>query len=83
MNNRDLKLVAQFKQKEFDRLTDYVLNQMSKMEVGLNPCSVGRGQSGNQYTWTPSKKEIDQLHLSLHELRSNILSSEEQEALHE
>ena len=84
MSNRDLKLRAQYKQKEFDRLKDYFLNQMSEIEVGLNPSSTSRGPyASNIIIWAPSEKEIDKLHLSLHELRSNILTSEEQETLNE
>lgn len=89
MTNKDLKLIAQFKQKEFDRLKDYVLNLMSEIEVGLNVTSIGRNPNGDpnlpfsMYVWVPLTKEIDKLHLTLHELRSNILTSEEVEALNE
>jgi len=89
VNDRGIKLIAQYKQKEFDRLKDYVLNLISEVEVGLNITSIGRNPYGDPDlkfsadVWVPSEKEIDKLHLTLHELRSNILTSEELEALNE
>ena len=82
-NSRETKLVAQHKQKEFDRLKDYVLNQMSIIEVSLNPNSQSRNPYGMGWVITPSIKEIQELHESLLELRSNMLTVEERNALDE
>ena len=84
MNQRELKLVAEAKQKEFDRLKDLVLNQMSLMEVGLNPCSQGRDPySKSKEIWAPTPNEIIKLNDALWDLRENILTSEERISLNE
>jgi len=77
------KIVAEFKQKEFNRLKDCVLNQISTIEMGLNIASVSRGQYASQEIWIPTYKEIDKLHETLIELRSNMLSSEERRLINE
>jgi len=74
-------LRAQYKQKEFKRLADYALNQMTIIEVGLNTNSVGRGIYNNEIIIAPSPKEIRDLNSTLLELRENILTFEERELL--
>jgi len=82
MNNRELKLVAEAKEKEFDRLKNLALNQMSEIEVGLNIHSTARKlYDDKQYIWIPAYHEIYKLYKSLTELRDNQLTSEEREAL--
>ena len=77
-------LIAQYKEKEFKRLTDYCLNLMSVIEVGLNIDSVSRGlYNEDKEVWVPSTPEIEKLSSALFELRSNILTSEERELLSE
>ena len=83
MNDRDLKIIAEAKQKEFKRLSDYALNQMSIIEVGLNLNSQSRGLDSAGWVVIPSIKEIRELSESLLELRKNILTVEEREALDE
>ena len=78
------KIVAQAKEKEFERLTDYVLNLMSEIEVGLNVNSVSRhAYASTKYVYAPTSMEIHKLHSALLELRENIVTSEEQELLDE
>jgi len=72
------KIVAEFKRKEFDRLKDCALNQISQIEMGLNIASMSRGQYASQAIWVPTYKEINKLHETLIELRSNILTPEEE-----
>ena len=82
--SRDLKMVAEYKKKEFDRLKDLTLNLMSIVELGLNPSSQSRNPySGNEEIWIPTSNEIRSLNLTLLELRANILTSEEKESLNE
>jgi len=76
-------LIAQYKEKEFERLTDYCLNLMSVIEVGLNVNSQSRGIDPGKGVWVPSTPEIEKLSSALFELRSNILTSEERELLNE
>ena len=83
MKNRELKLVAEAKQKEFDRLKDLVLNQISLIEVGLNINSVGRDPYGLRIIWPPTSNEIFKLNESLTELRNNALTVEEKEILND
>ena len=83
MNDRDLKIIAEAKQKEFKRLNDYALNQMSIIEVGLNPNSQSRNPYGTGWITVPTIKQIRELSESLLELRKNILTVEEREALDE
>ena len=77
------KLVAEAKQKEFDRLKDYALNQMSLIECGLNVNSVSRNPyaKGNEIIWVPSSIEITKLSFTLLELRDNILTFDERKLL--
>ena len=76
------KIVAEFKQKEFDRLKDLVLNQMSEIEVGLNPQSVGRHAYGSHdMVIIPTRMEIAKLNTSLIELRENLLTPNEEELI--
>ena len=70
-------IVAQAKEKEFDRLKDFVLNQMSLIEAGLNPQSVSRNPYGNRTIWVPLQSDIDKLYATLLELRENMLTFEE------
>lgn len=73
MDKRETLLVAQYKQREKDRLSDYVLNQMSIIENGLIA----------EFIIFPSEKEIDILKISMIELRKTILTPEERNALNE
>lgn len=78
------KLIAQAKVKEFDRLKDYALNQMSLIEVGLNPQSVGRHPYGDSdYIYAPTLMDIMKLNITLLELHENILTFNERGALNE
>ena len=83
MNDRDLKIIAEAKQKEFKRLREYVLNQMSIIEVSLNHNSQSRNPYGTGWITVPTIKQIRELSESLLELRKNILTVEEREALDE
>lgn len=75
---------AQYKEKEFDRLKDYALNQISLIECGLNLNSISRNSYvNNKDIWVPLETEINKLYETLLELRSNILSSEERRILDE
>ncbi|KKN61484.1 hypothetical protein LCGC14_0521390 [marine sediment metagenome] len=65
------KLIAEYKQKEFERLRKYVLNQLSIMECNLNPQSQSR-KIQNGSILIPSENEVKQLNESLLELRANI-----------
>jgi len=76
-------IVAQYKEKEFKRLTDYCLNLISLIEVGLNVNSQSRGIHLTNEVWIPSIVEIHKLNSALLELRENILTSEERELLRE
>ncbi len=81
---RLVKIVAQAKEKEFNRLRDYALNQMSLIEVGLNPQSVGRHPYGDSdYIYTPTLMDIMKLNIILLELHENILTFNERGALNE
>ena len=71
MNKREILLVAQYKQREMNRLSDYVLNQMSIIEAGLH------------VEIFPSEKEIDILKISMLELRETILTEKERRLLDE
>ena len=75
------KLIAEYKQKEFDRLKDCALNQISQIECGLDIASMSRGQYASQTIWVPTTAEIKKLYETLIELRSNILTPEERSLL--
>ena len=81
MDKRELKLIANAKLKEFDRLKVLSLNQMSVIEMGLNPGSIGRNPYGTLWTSVPSQSAIYKLTESLTELRRNMLTQEEKESL--
>ena len=84
MDKRDLKIIAEAKQKEFKKLSDCALNQMSIIEVGLNPNSQSRNPYGTGWITVPTIKQIRELSESLLELRSNqniLLTVEERNAL--
>ena len=83
MDKRELKLVAEAKQKEFDRLKGLVLNQMSLIEGGLNPASIGRNPYDPPWIIIPTRKDIHDLFDTLMELRKNLLTVEEKECLNE
>lgn len=74
------KLIAEFKEKEFERLRCYALNQMSTIEVSLNPLSVSRGIQNGPIT-VPSMNEIRSLFETLIQLRTNMLTVEERNLL--
>ena len=75
------KIVAEYKQKEFDRLKNCVLNQISTIEIGLNVASISRGQYANQEIWVPTTTEIKKLYETLMQLRAYMLTPEEKELL--
>jgi len=75
------RLIIAFKQKEFDRLKNCVLNQISTIEIGLNVASISRGQYANQEIWVPTTTEIKKLYETLMQLRAYMLSPEEKELL--
>jgi len=82
MSNRELKLVAEAKEKEFDRLIKLSLSKMSDIEVGLNVNSNKRHRDDNRvYVWLPRYPEIVGLSNTLMELRESELTSQEKEAL--
>ncbi len=74
------KLIAEYKQKEFERLRNLTLNYLSLMECDLNPQSQSRGiQDGD--VLIPSTYDIINLNKALCELRKNILSPDERKLL--
>ena len=75
------KIVAEFKEKEFERLKDYALNQISQIECGLNIASMSRGIHAGKGVTVPSMDEIKKLFETLIELRFNMLTPEERRLL--
>ncbi len=61
MTKREAQVVLEAKQKEFERLSDYALNQMSLIEVGLNPSSQSRNQDDHDRRWAPLDRDIQKL----------------------
>lgn len=68
--------IALYKEKEFDRVRNFVLNQLSILEADLNI-------DGLHSIIVPSEKDIKILSETLMELRSNILTAEERRLLNE
>ena len=77
------KIVAQAKEKEFDRLREYSLNQISLIECGLNPQSQSRNPYAMSFIIVPLESEILLLFNTLMELRENYLTFEERKLLEE
>ena len=69
MNAREILVVLEAKQKEFDRLCDYALNQMSMIERGLNPASVSRHPNAQKDRWAPLRSDVKDLTTTLESIR--------------
>ena len=80
--SNDLKMIAKYKEKEFNRLSNLTLNLMAEIKIGL--ITEGRAEGFNKTNiWPPSEIEINHLNSTLIELKNNTLTPEEKETLNE